>query len=290
MDFDEYEKYTGITRFKKLFEKANPSTKKGKYNRSSQNNSKPKSISANLSLMFPQQNNSNGSFVDIYSKKFGLSRRSLFRYVRIGDAILKNKFDDKTIMAIKNRAISQSQLLEVLRKTENREIVKNKLLQNQTVTEKSLNYLKNKRPDKEKHHKVSNEEQIRDPEIKEFASAKKKRQKDQSHQKTNTEKTKEEINQFVSEINRNTLQNFIGKGEKFKDNNNMNSKSLAEEKEDKCRFCSKATVLAFGYEYNCEMCGHRGDLYISRVICDDDFANGNRKLRNPELKCENFLI
>jgi len=117
-----------------------------------------------------------------------------------------------------------------------------------------------------------------------------KKQEDQLQQKTKpelAEKTKEEINQFVSEINRSTLQNFVGKAE---DINNMNSKPSVEEKEDKCRFCSKATVLAFGYEYNCEMCGHRGDLYISRVICDDDFVNGNRKLRNPELKCENFLI
>lgn len=125
------------------------------------------------------------------------------------------------------------------------------------------------------------------------SETKKKIQKDQLHQKTkseSTEKTKEEIYQFVGEINRSTLQNFVGEGKKLKDNNNMNSNPLAEEKEDKCRFCSKATVLAFGYEYNCEMCGHRGDLYISRVICDDDFVNGDRKLRNPELKCENFLI
>ena len=107
MDFDEYAKYTGIAKFKKLYEKENPSAKKGRYDRSSQNNNKHKGISDKLALMLPEQNDLNGSFVDTYSKKFGLSRRSLFRYARIGEAILKNKFDDKTINLIKNGKISQ---------------------------------------------------------------------------------------------------------------------------------------------------------------------------------------
>lgn len=96
---------------------------------------------------------------------------------------------------------------------------------------------------------------------------------------------------FVSEINKNTLQNFVGKGKRFKDINNLNPKPIAEEKSEQFRFCSKATVLAFGYEYNCKECGHRGDMYISRVLCDDDFLNGDRRLRNPEIKrCENSFM
>jgi len=50
--------------------------------------------------------------------------------------------------------------------------------------------------------------------------------------------------------------------------------------EDKCQFCSKATVFAI----TCEACGHR----TARVLCDNDFINSNKRLLNPNLKkCAN---
>jgi len=101
-------------------------------------------------------------------------------------------------------------------------------------------------------------------------------------------KTKEDVEQFVNEINKNIVQKFTEKLSKSRDNN---PEIPIEDKENQCQYCSKATVLAISHQYNCEGCGHIGYTYIPKVICDVDIINGERKLRNPtHERCEDSFL
>ena len=126
-DFNDYESYIGIARLKRLHEKDHPETKKGKYIRSSVKNQDHKLISASNALMVPSHNNNTNSFVETYHEILGVAKRTMYVKARIGEALLDNKFSSKTIEYLKRGKITQTQLLEELRKIENNQVIKKKL-------------------------------------------------------------------------------------------------------------------------------------------------------------------
>ena len=107
------------------------------------------------------------------------------------------------------------------------------------------------------------------------SKAKEKKSNKKSLQDENpTNKSKEEINQFVSEIRENTIRSFIESGKKSPDTTTENN--------NHCKLCGKASVMAVV----CEECGH----ITPKVICDDDLIKGDARLRNPyRIKCENAI-
>jgi hypothetical protein len=64
---------------------------------------------------------------------------------------------------------------------------------------------------------------------------------------------------------------------------NSNLKKKERIQENKCKYCSKATVFAI----TCEKCGHP----TPRVFCDNDFIKNAKRLLNPDgKKCEEFSV
>ncbi|MFW9939448.1 MAG: ParB/RepB/Spo0J family partition protein [Candidatus Thorarchaeota archaeon] len=122
-NFTSYEFYLGLGKLKKKYEKTYPETKKGKYIRKSPEIQDHKTINASDALMF----SSPGAFVEKYYKDFGIAKRTMFVKTRIAEAILNNKLDEKSIHLIKEGNITQTELLDRLRKIENRMIIKKKL-------------------------------------------------------------------------------------------------------------------------------------------------------------------
>ncbi len=68
----------------------------------------------------------------------GISKRSLFRRVQLYNAIDNKIFDEKTIKSFRNEKISYSQLLNKLRKLENKRKIRNHLETSKTFQVKSL--------------------------------------------------------------------------------------------------------------------------------------------------------
>ena len=71
-----------ISIFLDEYEQAHPETKRGSYLRSRDRNSK-----VHRNAFMP-------SFVEKYHKQLGIQKRALFNKIRIGEAILQNRFDE----------------------------------------------------------------------------------------------------------------------------------------------------------------------------------------------------
>ena len=134
-DFTSYEFYVALGRIKRKHENAYPETKRGRYIRSRSENEDHKSITETVSVMVSQSNISTPSFVNAHYGIFGLTDRGLRNKTRISDALENNKFDSETVDLLKQGKIVQKELLEKLRKIENRQIIKDKLGANPSPTE-----------------------------------------------------------------------------------------------------------------------------------------------------------
>ena len=113
-----------VGKAKTEWELIHPDTRKGKYCRSQ---SKNETISDGESLMLLQNHQDISGFVKKNYKVLGISERSLYRRVRFYNAIINNIFDEKTLNSFKNEEISYSQLLNKLRKLENKRKIRNNL-------------------------------------------------------------------------------------------------------------------------------------------------------------------
>ncbi len=240
--------------------------------------------------MVSQSNNSVPSFVKAHYEIFGLTERGLRNKTRISEALENNKFDSKTVDLLKQGKVTQKELLEKLRKIENRHIIKDKLNDSLNINKKPINYPEKKRPSEKKHYKES------DTEIKEFVSTMQKPIIDKfvetgikmSSKDSNSPRLKDANTSLVEsskEDNQVTpLEKALNQDKKITD--------IPEEKSDikkdkltennYCKLCGKASVMAV----ECEKCGYM----TPKVICDDDLIKGDARLRNPyKLKCGNAV-
>ena len=105
------------------------------------------------------------------------------------------------------------------------------------------------------------------------------------------QKTSKDATQLEREIHKHTMNNFLEKGNKIKSKHDTTPLENEKDKRNLCKYCPKATVLAIGHQYNCEKCGHQGYVYISKVMCDNDFITGEKRLRDPQRKrCESSYL
>lgn len=267
-DFSSYEFYIGLGRLKKEYEITHPETKHG-FGRWQNSNSLPysKIDGGNKeeigSVLYPNSQPA-PSFVNLHYELIGLTERGLRNKTRIGEAIIDNKFSNKTIRLLQQSRINQKQLLSLLKKTRVRKEITN-----------SINEDIEPMQNKEEKNNVGKPEKI-----------------DESIRKAIVDKfviSGKEISQGCGKLH-STLQkkeSLRVKKAVIKDSpieiNNIKSIEIREKKpekrevvEDICRFCQKATVIAV----SCEECGHP----TPKVMCDDDITKGVSRLRNPYTK------
>ena len=316
MNFSEYEKYLGIAEYKRLYEKQNPEVKKGKYNRNSNNNNHHKSISAKLARMIPSQDNKKLSFGDACLKEFGIARRTSFRYARIGEAILDNKFDTKTIKKISDGAITQEELLDLIRRDENKLIIQKGMQKTTKENKKEPNITEITKPPQEERP-LYDVRRTRTQIIDDFNQAGRDYEKRCELAKSeNKPKIEESINQEPSvKPNRESIpthntKKLIGDVKttlapsqgprKVTDEevealkkNSLRYELIAlqsEKTKSLCIDCPRASVRAIHYKQNikiiCEKCNQEDmftlEGFAQTVICDKDFINGSLPpLRNP---------
>ncbi|KKK79285.1 hypothetical protein LCGC14_2835040, partial [marine sediment metagenome] len=231
------------------------------------------------------------SFVKGYHKFFGVAERTFRNYTRIGEAYLDNKFNEETITLFEEGELTQTQLLETLRKFENKRIIQSKLKTNRNDNIKSKNDLLA---------------------LKTIIKIENKNNKPKSAHKVK-ERTPEQIEDFVISYRKSIVENFINSGKKLISSQSFicdssienpeksPNKTIKEDKtlshkeanspvpvnqilkKDTCLTCEKASVFAF----KCKSCGSIG----RQVLCDIDFIEARRKIRDPDLpRCESSNI
>jgi hypothetical protein len=324
-NFNDYSTYCGIARLKEIYERDNPDTQKGKYNRDLVVLKDHKSISASDALMISKNKINTESFVAKYTKELGIARRTLFLKVQIGEAIRSGKFNQKTIKAIEHGNISERKLLEKLRRIENRQIIKerlNNVTNSANTPSESLINSEKKISKKDEDNKSSKSKKIKTKKSKSPHNTKSISEKEKNI--LNFSKTQEIIeaaksNKEIQKICEKIKKGVVSVDEAYKEtfkikslrstmrmeeisnlkkagekNEKKNSSISIEGDEDKkistikgmyiCRRCSKATLV--GQENKCEECGHLN--YSYSVMCDDDYSNGFRRLRDPNaVLCKN---
>lgn len=307
--FSEYDKYVGIAKFKRAYEKRYPEVRKGKYDRNSRSNNHHKSISAKLARMVPSQVEKQASFIDVCFSDFGIPRRSSFRYARIGEAILENKFDTKTIRKIDEGKITQHILLNILRKIENKKIINNKISKSQ----KALDQLPSEsiRPSRPPQSGEDLETEVRKNILNDYLKAGTQTRKPQKQKTIDTEIKRDYHNSDTSKNEPVTPPHPSNNNQRLDEEKkteqdipqDVGENSVEEclfsfeilpwqpeNMESRCISCEKATVRAIPYKQRvritCKGC-HKEDTlmlegYANTILCDDDYLNGSRPaLRNP---------
>ncbi|KKL58947.1 hypothetical protein LCGC14_2220240 [marine sediment metagenome] len=317
IDFTSYEVIMAIGKAKTEWERLHPNTGRGKYNRSQLKN---ETISDGESLMQLQNHQDIPGFVKENYKILGISKRSLYRRVQLFKAIQNNIFDEVTLNSFKNDKITYSQLLNKLRKIENKRKIRNNKEASKTFRLKiSPPSIKQKKKTEERTNSNSsnlmfdvkkkidimpddnlekvekiNEASRVDLLVKEQYVKVKKQKVSLNKGYENTLKI-EEVKKSVKE---GIISNFENAGKKYEKKKNKNSKEAQDvaknngtnkKKESSikkmyiCMRCPKATVLAVPCE--CEECGHPN--FATTVLCDVDMINGFHKLRSPNsVLCE----
>lgn len=306
-DFSSYEIYTGIADLKQDHKEDYPESKRGKYNRSSSKNHDHKSIipsGGNMIDNFP-------SFVEAYSPILGLKKTALYEKARIGEAILSEKFSSKTIEAILEEKITQSQLLHKLRQIDNKKGVRSKLKshskpQSPSTTNNNKKTLENTISNSERvvrtqlngktkdnSHTPDTIDTIRkmeelvelareDKEIKKFLEEVKKGNLsiDDAHKKARR------IIKIKMDITNESVDAFNRQGSNIK---SIVSDIHQNYKDNKCRSCSLAHLFIVECYtcdkiLKCEDCGIPAFI----VLCEKDIKKGVFKFRNPSLGlCKN---
>ena len=278
-DFTSLEFFAGLVLTKMEYEKAHPEIKRGKGRWSKSVTKHEKNNTASNAVL----KNQVLPFVKAYHKFFGIAERTLFNYVRIGEAYKKNKFNQETISLFNEGELTQTQLLDILRKLENKKIIESNLTQ------------KNESPS---NYKMSE----KDPVIKMGGETIKSEEIQAIKQKT-----PEERENFIKELRKSVIESFVESGrpkkeikapqnnkaiissQNPKDNKNVEKKPSFEnnKREDlnqsfecvTCFTCPKATPIAI----KCKLCGN----YAQKVMCDIDVIDSKRTLRDADqVQCE----
>jgi ribosomal protein L37E len=322
-NFNDYSVYCGIARLKEIYERENPDAKKGKHSRYLNDAKDPKSISASDALMNSDQRQNNiESFVGKYTKELGIARRTLFLKVQIGEAIRTGRFNQKTIKALQYGNISERKLIEKLKKLENRQIgekdlridadINKSLSKASDINERIYNDNKGNTSTKLKVTKLKkNENKNKSPqeppkklEFTDFAKSQEIIEASQNDKEIkdlwgkvktglmsidNAYKDMFKIKSLKSTMRMEDISRFKEIARYSKNEISSSSKKRNEKRQDLsrmyiCKRCSKATVVT--QEKICKKCGYLNQTFS--VICDDDYSNGLRKLRDPNaLLCKN---
>ncbi|KKK41241.1 MAG: hypothetical protein Lokiarch_44520 [Candidatus Lokiarchaeum sp. GC14_75] len=295
-DFTSIELFSGFAMIKREYEGVHPEVMHGKAIREQcsplrdHEKNEGNKVASDATLKNDHKNKVL-SFVKYYHKFFGIAERTLYNYTRIGEAYLDNKFNEETITLFEKGKLTQTQLLETLRKFDNKRIIQSKLKTNRNDNIKSKNDLLA---------------------IKTIIKIENKNNKPKSAHKVK-ERTPEEIEDFVISYRKSIVENFISSGkklisspsficdssienpEKSPNKTSKEDKTLSHKeanspvpanqipKKDTCLTCEKASVFAF----KCKSCGSIG----RQVLCDIDFIEARRKIRDPDLpRCESSNI
>ncbi|MHA1930947.1 MAG: ParB/RepB/Spo0J family partition protein [Promethearchaeota archaeon] len=274
-DFSSYEFYIGIGRLKKEYEKNHPETKHGfgrwQNTNISRNRETGKENKEEIVSVLKNDHQSVPSFVKLHYEMLGLTERGLRNKTRIGEAIINNKFSDKTIRLLRIGKITQKKLLSLLKKPQ---------IQKETIN--LINETHSSKPPKGKKKELNTtgriDVSIRRSIVDKFVMSGNK------HLKSCGKVALTQGSQISNRrIKPEITKNFKIKTYNIKDEEIRKKKTYQKKKEideDKCRFCEKATVIAV----SCEECGHP----TPKVMCDDDITNGISRLRNPYVrKCVN---
>ncbi len=205
------------------------------------------------------------SFVKHYHNFFGLAERTLFKYIRIGEGYLDKKFDDKVVTLFNEGKLSQKHLLDILRKLENKKIIKSRINPIYKVPAAT-------------------------PSIKD----KKKKPIQTANSHTVREKTPKEKQDIILSLRKSLVEQFVESGRPKKPAVADNKKEVNPSKKaikvdnflksqipepETCFTCPKATPIAV----KCRSCGS----YAKKVVCDIDVIHNKYKLRNAdEIRCE----
>ena len=274
-DFSSYEFYIGLGRLKKEYERNHPETRHGfgrwQSTKLLQNKEIGKGNKEEIGSVLKKDFQSASSFVNLHYVTLGLTERGLRNKTRIGEAIIDNKFSDKTIRLLRQSKITQKQLLALLKKTQ---------IRRENIN--SINEPIHSEPIKEKKKGIKKTEQqvdvvIRKSIVDKFIMSGK------NHLKScGIVPIKQSAPIFNHKVKQKATKDSMIKTNNIKVEEFKERKDYSERREineDKCRFCQKATVIAV----SCEECGHP----TPRVICDDDITKGISRLRNPYAeKCE----
>jgi len=249
-DFTDYEVYRGLAMWKREYEEVHPETKQGKYIRS-----KDKNIKVHRDAFMPYNIK---SFVEQHLGILGLKKRALFNKIRIGEAILDNKFDTYTINMIWQGKTSQNALLQILKRKEMREellINTDCIPEEDTKLKKILNTITKSKFKSRKLEKCTSSDLPNKSELKPF-EVNKERRKD-------TKPNNEEI------LNLNLKRK----------NDIENITENKRQEEQSCIDCRKARVSA---------CPH---CLAQFVICLNDIEKGCFVLKKANSKkCKGFEI
>lgn len=253
-EFTDYEAYIGLARLKRDYEQANPETRRGRYIRTSDQNSKVHRDALMIKNI--------KSFIEEYHEGFGLQRRALFNKIRIGEAILHNKFDKHTLSLLKQGKISQSKLLQILKRKKLRKESKNiSKTDPRPKKDQHLTDISDLNSEKiEKHASVNSMEMNDRPKIK--------------FEKNRNNGITLENNKIADNI-KDLFEIDLTKEEETK-NEGISEEELAE-KEELCIHCSKARVSP------CPNC------LIQFIMCTNDLKKGCFVLKKADSKkCEEF--
>ena len=293
-DFSSFEFFAGIAMTKREYEKEHPEIMHGKAKRNQRSPLKdPKKNRGNkVASDATLKNDQVLSFIKEYHNFFGVAERTFRNYSRIGEAYLDNKFSKESIELFNEGKLTQTQLLETLRKLKNKTIIQTKL---KSLKENPLLYNKSVTVEPSTGSKKSFRKS------KKFPKAK--------------NKTLVEKKDVVLKIRKGIVESFINSGkdiitpqknktpikktllcqpEKYVDSPSIGNESFTlknnlsnitfenSSTEDICFNCPKATVLAI----KCKSCGG----YTRKVHCKIDFIENRHILRDPSLPlCENAL-
>ncbi len=243
----------------------------------------------------------------------GISKRSLYRRVQLYNAIEDKIFGERTINSFRNEKITYSQLLNKLRKIENKRKMRNNLEASKTFqleipsSSNKLKRIKEEKPISKDSPKILPVvEKERDTEL--FKNCKYPYDTSRStisyNQLEKVEKVslnKEYENTLkIKQVNKSVKERSYQKKKNNTNKNNQDESKVVVTTQKKtrlissqspssikqmyvCKRCSKATVIP--KEYKCEKYGHHN--LDSTVLCDEDIINGFHKLRDPNaLFCE----
>ena len=296
-DFSSFEFFAGIAMTKREYEKEHPEIMHGKAKKNQRSPLKdPKKKGGNKvasdATFKNDQNVQVLSFIKEYHNFFGVAERTFRNYSRIGEAYLDNKFSKESIELFNEGKLTQTQLLETLRKLDNKIIIQAKLkslkenhpLHNKSVTVESPTRSKkpsrkSKKAPKAKSKTLEEKKDVVLKIRKEIVEGFINSGKDIiTPQKNKTPIKKALLNQPEKYVDKPSIRN-----ESFTLKNNLSNISFENSSmEDICFNCPKATVLAI----KCKSCGD----YTTKVHCKIDFIDNRHILRDPSLpRCENSL-
>ncbi|HEA70436.1 hypothetical protein LCGC14_1190700 [marine sediment metagenome] len=275
-DFSSFEFFTGVAMIKREYEKEHPEIMHGKSKKNQHSPSKdPKKNGGNkVASDATLEKDQVLSFIKEYHNFFGVAERTLRNYTRIGEAYLDNKFSKESIELFNKGKLTQTQLLETLRKLENKTIIQSRLrsLKKKPPVNTRSVIVKLSTRNKKYPRESTKTTKIRKSIIENFINSGKEIINQQKNEIFTCDSLVKHPERHIDTLS-------IGKEPLGLENNLLNITFEKPSTDDTCFNCPKATVLAI----RCRSCGG----YTRKVHCKIDFIENRHILRDPNLQqCE----